>query len=458
MKILFGLIEPDESNNPDAGIFLNNQLVKFKSPLEAIQNGVGMVQQHFALAGPLSALDNIILGAEPTRTWSKLLIDRKEAEKIIDDLSGIILKAPWKESTESLSVGVQQKLEIIKLLFRKAEILIFDEPTAVLIPTEVAAFFDLLKLLKSQGKTIILITHKLSEILSVCDDVTVLKQGKVTATLPTHNLTAEELIYAMIGRDIQKISKEMSLPGEQLLEVKGLAVEESIRGGIKNLNFDIFKNEIVGIAGVEGNGQQALVEALLSLRDYKGIINYKKHVMPKNTSHIREVLNFGLISEDRHYQSLWLDASIAENTSIGFTNSQAHFGFINQTKMAEHTLKVLKGYDVKMSSVEQPIKDLSGGNQQKIVVAREMSGRKPEFLIASQPTRGVDVGAIEFIHQQILLLKKNGAGILLVSSELEELCALSDRILVLFEGQIKAEFSGPHFDLNQIGSAMIGAQ
>jgi ABC-type uncharacterized transport system ATPase subunit len=463
MKILFGLVEPDAcvlsaaDEQADFGIFLDDKRVRFSSPLDAIKHGVGMVQQHFALAGPLTALDNVILGAEPVVDKLGIFVDRKVATKTLDQLSGRLLSVPWSEPVETLSVGHQQRLEILKLLFRKANILILDEPTAVLTPLEVGTFFSLLRNLRSEGKTIILITHKLHEVINLCDEVTVLRQGKVTGHFSTECLTREKIIHAMIGREIRQIKKDEPKPGVRLVEVKDLVVEKRERGALHSITFNVHKNEIVGIAGVEGNGQQALVESLLALTHYAGLIKYKEKHLPENTAAIRERLNFGVISEDRHEQSLWLDASIAENATIGFCNKLTRFGLLNSNAMGRHANKILKGYEVKMASNYQAVKFLSGGNQQKVVIAREITGRNPEFLIASQPTRGVDVGAIEFIHQQIINLKNNGAGILLVSSELEELCALSDRILVLFEGKIQAEFLGPHFNIDDIGAAMIGA-
>jgi general nucleoside transport system ATP-binding protein len=451
MKILFGLVNPDPSPVPSAGIVLNGKAVCFFSPLDAIQSGIGMVQQHFALAGPLSALDNIILGAEPANL---ACIDRNQAETLLRSLLQEELHVPWHTPVEDLSVGMRQRVEILKLLFRKAEVLILDEPTAVLTPQEVEVFFSLLRKLKDAGRTIIIITHKLNEILTLCDEVTVIRHGRVTGAFSVQGLTKEKIIHAMIGRDIKPIPKVVTKPGGKLVEVKDLSVSQSARGSLNGITFDIKRSEIVGIAGVEGNGQQALVEALLRLTPFEGQVIYGGQPLPLTTASIRDRLNVGLISEDRQEQSLWLEATVAENAAIGFFGKFTRNGFFKSTALNARASEVLGRYDVKMSSVEQKAGSLSGGNQQKIVIAREINMRNPEFLIASQPTRGVDVGAIEFIHHEILALQGRGAGILLISSELEELCALSDRIIVLFEGRIAGEFTGPNYDLRKIGEAM----
>lgn len=451
MKILFGLVDSDPGSG---GIFIQGNRVQFRSPLDAIERGIGMVQQHFALAGPLSALDNVILGSEPRRAGFVL---RDDARKLLEKIAGVHLQVPWRDDVENLPVGMQQRVEILKLLFRKAEILILDEPTAVLTPQEVDTFFSLLRALKSQGKSIILITHKLHEILSLCDEVTVLRNGKVTGHFSTRGLTREQLIVAMIGRSINPVTKKKSdrTNGEILVDVRGLVARPGGRGAVKGIDLCIHRGEIVGIAGMEGNGQQALVEALLGLEKFDGQIFFKSEALfHKGTSVARKKLNFGLISEDRQEQSLWVDATVTENCAIGLTHKFRGKIFLNKSEMVSHARDVLEGYNVKMGSLDTAIKSLSGGNQQKVVIAREVGARQPEFLIASQPTRGVDVGAIEFIHQQILNLQEKGSGILLISSELEELCALSDRILVLSEGRIAAEFRGPPYDVHLIGKAM----
>lgn len=451
MKILFGLVSPDPSSDPESGIFLHGKKVRFSSPMDAIRSGIGMVQQHFALAGPLSALDNIILGAEPRHLGQ---VDRVKAEVILQELLEDKLHVPWSTPVEDLSVGMRQRTEILKLLFRKADILILDEPTAVLTPAEAESFFGLLRNLRAAGKTIILITHKLHEILNLCDEVTVIRQGKITGHFPVAGLTKDKLIQAMIGREIRPVAKKVLAVGEKLLDAKNLSVKQSARGALHGVSLAVHRSEVVGIAGVEGNGQQALVEALLGLTPYEGEVFYKGNPLPRSTGPIREDLNVGLISEDRHEQSLWLEGTVAENCAIGFFRKLSKKGIVSGAGLKKSAEKILASYDVKMTSVDQTVGSLSGGNQQKIVIAREINQRNPELLIASQPTRGVDVGAIEFIHKQILELQDGGSGVLLVSSELEELCALSDRIVVLFEGRIAGEFKGPHYDLKKIGEAM----
>jgi ABC-type uncharacterized transport system ATPase subunit len=313
-----------------------------------------------------------------------------------------------------------------------------------------------LKSLRAEGKTIILITHKLQEVLSLCDQVTVLRNGRVTGDFQTSGLTEKDLVKAMIGREIQALKKISKKPGQKLIEIKDLSVKEKFRGSLHHLDLHISRGEILGIAGVEGNGQHALVQSLLGLCKYEGLVTYDEKDLKGSTQGIREKLNFGLISEDRHSQSLWLQGSIAENCIIGLTKKFSRWGFLIDQEIQKFSREILSPYGVKMSSVEQNISKLSGGNQQKVVVAREISARNPKFLIASHPTRGVDVGAIEFIHQQILDLQTAGAAVLLISSELEELCVLSDRIVVLFDGKKVKEFNRSEFDINRIGQAMTG--
>ena len=449
MKILFGLVKPEE----DSEIFVSGMKVKFKSPLDSIESGIGMVQQHFALAGVLTALENIILGDEPNQLG---VVDLKKAKDQIQKLGHEELNVPWDELTKNLSVGLQQRIEILKLLFRKARVLILDEPTGVLTPSEVTAFFNLLRRMRSEGHSIIIITHKIDEILSLCDEVTVLRQGKRTGHFEVKGLTKETLVEAMIGRKLKSDVLNQNLPksSSALIEVKDLSFKKDSRGSLKNINFKLLPGEILGIAGVEGNGQQTLVESLLGLEKYSGQIFFKGKEINANKTNVRKKLNFGLISEDRHHQSLWLDESIESNCMLGLSEKFSKWGYIQKNELRKFSQNITQNYDVRMQNFTQPIKSLSGGNQQKVIIAREVTGRQPEFLIASQPTRGVDVGAIEAIHSALADLASKGSGILLISSELEEICKLSHRVLVLSEGKIAGEFMGPQFDLQKIGSAM----
>ncbi|MBK9293550.1 MAG: ABC transporter ATP-binding protein [Oligoflexia bacterium] len=448
MKVLFGLTKPNSGE-----ILINGEKKSFKSPLEAIASGIGMVQQHFALSGVISALENIILGAEPQKFG---FINHKEALTQLTQIAKDNLNVPWERETNSLPIGEHQRIEILKLLFRKAKILILDEPTGVLTPKEVKRFFELLKNLKAQGHSIVIITHKLDEIFELCDEVTVLRRGQVTGHFKVSSITKDDLVQAMIGRRLKNLPKEKSFAqndAPSVLKVQNLLVSKPGRGKLSGISFQIKPGEILGVAGVEGNGQQTLVEALLELEKYSGQIFFES----KNTKNlnVRRDLNYGLISEDRHHQSLWLDESVANNSVIGLSSRFLKNCFLNFKAVSEFSEKVLKKYDVSMQNVQQKVSGLSGGNQQKVIIAREIDGRAPKLLIASQPTRGVDVGAIESIHESIISLAQNGSGILLISSELEEICKLSDRVIVLRNGEISAEFMGPQYDTQKIGEAMV---
>lgn len=448
MKVLFGLTRPDSGE-----ILIDNKKIFFSSPLEAIDSGIGMVQQHFALSGVVTALENIILGAEPQKLG---IIDRKAAFEELQKIAGKDLEVPWNTETQDLAVGLQQRIEILKLLFRKAKILILDEPTGVLTPQEVQTFFELLRKMKSQGHSIVIITHKLDEIFSLCDEVTVLRQGVVTGQFEINKINKDQLIEAMIGRKLKNNPKPENKSvhnGAPLVQINNLVVKKIGRGSLNDITFDIKPGEILGVAGVEGNGQQALVESLLGLNSYEGDILFDG----KNTKkeNVRKKFNIGLISEDRHYQSLWLEESVANNCVIGLTEKFSKWGLLDFKKISAFAESILKKYEVKMQSFSQAVKGLSGGNQQKIVIAREVDGRKPKFLIASQPTRGVDVGAIEHIHQSLIDLAAGGSAILLISSELDEIFKLSDRIIVLRDGKLSASFTGPHYDAQKTGAAMI---
>lgn len=455
MKILFGLEHPDPS--PNSEILVNGVQAKFKNPQDAISSGIGMVQQHFALSGALTSLENIILGCEPKKGS---FIDHKGALERIRSLAGDELKVPWNHLTEDLAVGDQQRLEILKLLFRKSEILILDEPTGVLAPNEVGRFFELLRRLKNSGKSIVIITHKLDEIFSLCDEVSVLRQGKLAGNFKISEISKSTLVEAMIGRQLEKKpktkNKSKNSINSPVIIAKNLTLKKEGRGSIHNLEFEIRPGEILGVAGVEGNGQQALVSAIFGWDESVGEIIFNgKCVIPRNCN-LRRDYNFALISEDSQKQSLWLDADIRENCVLGLTGAFTRFGILNEKKMTEFAMSALQPYDIRMQSLRQKVRSLSGGNQQKIVVARELSGRNAHFIVICQPTRGVDIGAIEHIHSAILKKSEEGAAIMLISSELEELCSLSDRIVVLNQGRFVLSQTGPSYDISKIGEAMVG--
>jgi len=449
MKILFGIQTADSGQ-----IFVKGRQVHYKSPLDAIADGIGMVQQHFALAESLTALDNIILGCEPAN-YGK--IDRAQALIDLKKQAGAHLEVNWTSPVEELSIGQKQRVEILKLLYRKAKVLILDEPTAVLAPQEVTSFFDLLRGLRAHGCTIILITHKLHEIFSLCDRVTVLRAGQSVATKEVQGLSEDELIKLMVGHAVSKPVISERKADDVLLEISDLKTQHTA-GCLHGVNFKIYPGEIVGIAGVEGNGQRALVESLLRLCSFEGKIDFLGKLWPRTT---REVRNLGvaLIPEDRHHQGLWLEESLAVNAIIGLERKKdfSKNGLIRWSSVESWARKCTEQYQVKAENVLAPARSLSGGNQQKLIVARELEGRETKFLIANQPTRGVDIGAIEFIHNRFSRLASKGAGILLISSELDELFALSTKILVLFEGRIVGEFSAREgYSKDKIGRLMTG--
>jgi general nucleoside transport system ATP-binding protein len=409
MKMLYGIYSPDAGQ-----IVAHGQPRVWSSPADAIAAGIGMVHQHFMLAGPYTALDNILLGAEPVRLG---VIERKKARQRLEALSRQYeLPVDLNKPVEELPVGVQQRVEILKLLYRDAQILILDEPTAVLTPQETNVLFQHLKLLRDEGKTIILITHKLKEVMAVTDRITVLRAGKVTGEMPTAQTNPQELASLMVGR---KVSLSIDVaPGrpraEVALEMPGLTV----RCG-----------EIVGIAGVEGNGQSELLQEILRRQRRTAI---------------------GSIPEDRQLEGLLLDRPVSENFRLGLHRS------FSRTELLQAAAVAVEEYDVRPRDLTITARQLSGGNQQKLIVAREFY-RQPKLLIAAQPTRGVDVGAIEFIHQRIVRARDDGAGVLLVSFELDEILTLSDRILVMYEGRIVAEFQRGQVSESKLGLKMAGS-
>ncbi len=493
MKLLFGMLEPDSFPDAESGIYLFEKKVSFRSPKEAISSKVGMVQQHFALVDSLSVLDNILLGKEPTHYG---LLDRAAALQKLTQLAGSTMKLPWSRMAVELPVGFKQRLEILRLLYREAEVLLLDEPTAVLAPSEISLFFHLLEEMKVQGKTILLTTHKVPEIFAICDEVTVLRRGRVTLRAVISRLEPKTalknpekdrdepspislnknwdepvlmtqlepsfgpnlLVQAMVGKEIQPIIKPTVERGKPLLELSHVKTPGLKQGSLNGVTFILRENEILGIAGIEGNGQSALSQVLLGIVPSTGTILYQNQPLPKNVSKRRMKANFGFVPEDRHQEALWANGSVLENCAIGLEHHFFPFGILHRKKLLHQALSWLHQYQVHFSSLEQPVSSLSGGNQQKLILAREILGKSPKLLIANQPTRGIDVSSTEFIHKQLLFQKQQGSGILLISSDLAELCALSDRILVLSQGIIVGEFDGPLYDLSKIGAAMTESQ
>jgi general nucleoside transport system ATP-binding protein len=460
MKMLYGIFPPDAGE-----IFVHGKKCVWNSPADAIAAGIGMVHQHFMLAGPHSALDNILLGAEPVRLG---VIERKKARVRLEALAGQYgLPVDLNQPIEALPVGVQQRVEILKLLYRNAKILILDEPTAVLTPQETAVLFQHLKKLRDEGKTIILITHKLKEVMALTDRITVLRNGEVTGELPTSETTPQELANLMVGRKVVlNIEVRPARPrDEPALEIEGLSLAGAVVGSrhrLLDVNFSVKRGEIVGVAGVEGNGQSELLQAILHPRDSRcrtsGTVRFLgENVTAWHASKIRD-LGVAVIPEDRQQEGLLLERPVSESFLLGLQRNSAfsRAGFLRTANLEQMAAQAVAEYDVRPRELTIRAGQLSGGNQQKLIVAREFQ-RKPRVLIAAQPTRGVDVGAIEFIHNRIVRARDEGAGVLLISFELDDILTLSDRILVMYEGRIVAEFLRGQVTERELGLKMAGS-
>jgi simple sugar transport system ATP-binding protein len=459
MKMLYGLLRPDAGE-----IVVEGARRAWRSPADAIAAGIGMVHQHFMLAGPCSALDNVLVGAEPGR-WG--LVDRRGARQQLEALSRrYSLPVDWDRAVEELPVGIQQRVEILKLLYRQASILILDEPTAVLTPQETKALFANLRNLCAEGKTILLITHKLREVMEFTDQVTVFRGGKVTGNVATSATSTQELADLMVGR---KVMLSVDVPAgrpsqDRALEVNCLALDGQAgsQGLLSEVSFRVQQGEIVGIAGVEGNGQTELLQAILHPRELRcrtrGSVRFLgQDVTRWSAGRIRE-LGVAVIPEDRLREGLLPERPAVENFLLGQQRTAAfsRAGLLRRAGLGAAFARAAADYDVRPPDPRLPAGSLSGGNQQKLVIAREF-GRKPRVVIAAQPTRGVDVGAIEFIHRHIVQTRDEGAGVLLVSSELDEILTLSDRILVMFDGRIAAEFRRGEATERELGLRMGGA-
>ncbi len=452
MSILYGLYHPDEGE-----IRLNGAPLRIDSPHVAIDNGIGMVHQHFMLIPVMSVAENIVLGVEPHRGP---FLDLDAAEERVRDLSKQFGLAVRPEARiDSISVGMQQRVEILKALYRGAEILILDEPTAVLTPQEAEELFAIVRSLQAEGKSIIFISHKLNEVLQIADRITTLRFGKQVGTVPREGATQESLARMMVGREVVlRVEKPPAQPGEVLLSAEDLVVVDD-RGleACRGVSFEVRAGEIVGIAGVDGNGQSELIDALTGLRQPASgrIVVGGKDV---TNASARDVLDNGIghIPEDRQRRGLVLDFSLAENLALHDyrTPPESRFGWLFPRRLVERARRLLKEFDVRGGGPQTPAAALSGGNQQKVVVAREVS-RDPRVLVAAQPTRGLDVGAIEFVHRRLVTERDEGRAIMLVSFELEEILSLSDRILVVYEGRIVGEYP-PDVSEEDLGFAMTG--
>jgi ABC-type uncharacterized transport system ATPase subunit len=454
MNILYGLYKPDAGE-----ILLRGKPVVFGSARDAIQAGIGMVHQHFMLIPVMTVAENIVLGVEPHNGF---LLDENGAESRVREISQQYgLAVDPAALVEDITVGQEQRVEILKALYRGAGILVLDEPTAVLTPQEAKELFSIIESLKADGKSIIFITHKLNEVLEIADRITVLRRGRVIETVPREGATEASLARAMVGREVLlRVEKAPAHPGDVLLSVEDLHVVDD-RGieKVRGMTFDVRAGEIVGIAGVDGNGQTELIDALTGLRSSASgrVTVGGKDITHANARHALDA-GVGHIPEDRQRRGLVLEFSIAENIELHDYAKPpvAKGGWIFPQRMIALARKLIKDFDVRGGGPQTRAGGLSGGNQQKVVAAREIS-RDPKVLIAAQPTRGLDVGAIEYLHRRLVEERDKGRGVLLVSLELEEIFSLSDRILVIYEGEIVGEHTGEVSE-EEIGLEMLGGK
>ncbi|MDW8759595.1 ABC transporter ATP-binding protein [Streptococcus suis] len=455
MNMLAGLLEPTSGE-----IAINGEVVSIDSPSKAAHLGIGMVHQHFMLVDAFTVAENIILGSETTKAG---VIDLKKAIAEIKELSERYgLEVDPTAKVADISVGAQQRVEILKTLYRGADLLIFDEPTAVLTPAEISELLKIMKKLIEEGKSIILITHKLDEIRAVADRVTVIRRGKSIETVDVAGATNEDLAEWMVGRSVSfKTEKIASNPKEVILSIKDLVVNEN-RGipAVKGLNLEVRAGEVVGIAGIDGNGQSELIQAITGLRKVKsGSITIKgEEVVGKTPRKITE-MQVSHVPEDRHRDGLVLQMSVAENIALQtyYKEPNSKNGILNYNKINEKARQLMEEFDVRGASELVPSKALSGGNQQKAIIAREID-RNPDLLIVSQPTRGLDVGAIEYIRKRLIAERDKGKAVLVVSFELDEILDVSDRIAVIHDGTIHGIVDPATTNKQELGVLMAGGK
>ena len=456
MSVLFGLYQPEAGT-----IKKNGEVVKINDPNDATALGIGMVHQHFKLIEVFTVLDNIILGAETTRMG---FLQKKAARAKVEALSERYgLKVDLDAKVEDITVGMQQRVEILKMLYRDNEILIFDEPTAVLTPQEIDELMATMREFAKEGKSILFISHKLNEIMAVADRVTVLRKGKYIGTVETKDTDKQSLSNMMVGRPVQlEVVKETARPGDAVLRVENLVVPSKghKRNAVNNVSFEVHAGEILCIAGIDGNGQTELVYGLTGLeKSGGGSVTLCGHDI-SHASIRQRGTQMSHIPEDRHKHGLVLDFTLEQNMVLQrFQEPQfQHMGFIDRGAVRSYAEHLIEQYDVRSGQGPVTIaRSMSGGNQQKAIVAREID-RNPDVLIAVQPTRGLDVGAIEYIHKQIVAERDAGKGILLVSLELDEVMQLSDRILVIYEGQIVADLDPKAITVQELGLYMAGSK
>ncbi|MCR5753489.1 MAG: ABC transporter ATP-binding protein [Acetatifactor sp.] len=457
MSVLFGLYQPEEGS-----IYKDGKEVKINNPNDANDLGIGMVHQHFKLVQCFSVLDNIILGVETTKNG--ILQKQQARERVLELSEKYGLKVDPDAIIEDITVGMQQRTEILKMLYRENEILIFDEPTAVLTPSEISDLMEIMKGLAAEGKSILFISHKLNEIMSVADRCSVLRRGRYIGTVDVKNTTKEELSKMMVGRDVQfEVAKKPAEPKDVILDVEHMTVASNLHhnNAVKDVSFKVRAGEIVCIAGIDGNGQTELVYGLSGLEP---LVSGKITLLGKDISKasIRERSTSGLshIPEDRHKHGLVLDYSLGYNMVLQryFEPEFSSHGFLKKKEIMDYADKLIEQYDVRSGQgAITKARSMSGGNQQKAIIARELD-KNPDLLIAVQPTRGLDVGAIEYIHSRLVAHRDAGHAVLLVSLELEEVLSVSDRILVMYEGEIVGEFDPKTTTREELGMYMSGAK
>lgn len=453
MNVIYGLYSPDEGE-----FFIDGQKVEIQNPHDAINYGIGMVHQHFMLVPVFTVAENIILGHEVTRGPS---LDMREARRRIRQLSQDYgLEVEPDALVEDLSVGAQQRVEIIKALYRKARILVLDEPTAVLTPQEVEDLFRVMKQLTDRGVSIIFITHKLKEVMAAADEITVMRRGQVVGNTTPKETSEQELASMMVGRDVLlRVEKAPANPGKVVLEVRDLVVlDERKLESVRGVSFEVREGEILGLAGVQGNGQTELAEALTGLREFEsGQILLDGKEIPKLDPRAEFEAGLAHVPEDRHRHGLVLAHTVADNSVLVtyYKPPFAHGLQRDETAVVENSEKLIEEYDVRTPGPLVPASNLSGGNQQKVIVAREFS-RPVKVLLANQPTRGLDVGSIEYIHKQIIEMRDRGVGVLLISAELEEILSLADRVAVMYHGEIVATTPAEKTTREHLGLLMAG--
>lgn len=457
MNMLYGILQPTSGK-----ILLRGEEATFRSPADAISHGLGMVHQHFKLVPSLKVHENVLLGAEILRKGTRLIDTQEEIRVVSELIEKYKFDLDACAKVEDISVGSRQCVEILKMLYRDVDILIMDEPTAVLTPQEVDKLFDSLRELQRQGKTIIVITHKLREVMELSDSVTVIKHGRVVGSLMTRDTSQEQLAQMMVGREVILTvhnDETSSSLGEACFSVRDLStIDEYGKEVLHGVSFDVYRGEILGIAGVEGNGQTELIKVLTGLMTAtSGSVILDGGDITNQWPDSLRAEGMAIIPEDRFEDGLCSTMSVADNCIAGHHGDPTicKHGLMDRKAMLARRDLLLKKYDIRVGDIEGPVGALSGGNAQKVIIAREL-GSSPQFLIACQPTRGVDIGATESIHEEILRFRKAGNAVLLISSELTEILGLSDRIIVMCKGQITGEVSPKETTSTELGLLMAG--